>query len=110
MTVAKTATSIAMHQDKSSVSITVNMQKAMGDIFHMLYVNLRNLWGIPLPSVQAVIPDLEGSDFIIMDNDKHIRADLRVGFILLESSEGAQAAEIVSIGRYIIAARRNSRS
>ncbi|MFN4186409.1 MAG: hypothetical protein ACK4FN_00100 [Acinetobacter johnsonii] len=79
----------------------VNMQKAMGDIFHMLYANLRNLWGVPLPQFRQVIPDLEDSDFIIMETTTH-RADLRVGFILLESSEGAQTAEIVSIGRYII--------
>ena len=79
----------------------VNMQKVMGDIFHMLYANLRNLWGVPLPQFRQVIPDLEDSDFIIMETTTH-RADLRVGFILLESSEGAQTAEIVSIGRYII--------
>lgn len=79
----------------------VNMQKAMGDIFHMLYANLRNLWGIPLPQFRQYIPDMVGSDFIIMDTKAH-SADLRVGFILLESSEGAQVAEIVSIGRYII--------
>lgn len=79
----------------------VNMQKAMGDIFHMLYANLRNLWGIPLPQFRQLIPDMVDSDFIIMDTTAH-QADLRVGFILLESSEGAQVAEIVSIGRYII--------
>ncbi|MGF2878610.1 hypothetical protein VSN93_00695 [Acinetobacter johnsonii] len=79
----------------------VNMQKAMGDIFHMLYANLRNLWGIPLPQFRQYIPDMVDSDFIIMDTKAH-SADLRVGFILLESSEGAQVAEIVSIGRYII--------
>ena len=78
-----------------------NMQKAMGDIFHMLYANLRNLWGIPLPQFRQLIPDMVDSDFIIMDTTAH-QADLRVGFILLESSEGAQTAEIVSIGRYII--------
>ena len=65
----------------------VNMQKAMGDMFHMLYANLRNLWGVPLPQFRQVIPDLEDSDFIIMETTTH-RADLRVGFILLESSEG----------------------
>ena len=79
----------------------VNMQKAMGDIFHLLYANLRNLWGIPLPQFRQRIPDMVDSDFIIMDTKAH-SADLRVGFILLESSEGAQVAEIVSIGRYII--------
>ena len=79
----------------------VNMQKAMGDIFHLLYANLRNLWGIPLPQFRQRIPDMVDSDFIFMDTKAH-SADLRVGFILLESSEGAQVAEIVSIGRYII--------
>ena len=79
----------------------VNMQKAMGDIFHMLYANLRKLWGIPLPQFRQNIPDLEDSDFIIMDTTAH-PADIRVGFLLLESSEGFQTAEAVSIGRYII--------
>jgi len=79
----------------------VNMRKAMGDMFHMLYANLRKQWGIPLPQFRQLIPDLEDSDFIVMDTTAH-QADLRVGFILLESSEGAQVAEIVSIGRYII--------
>lgn len=79
----------------------VNLQKAMGDIFHMLYANLRKQWGIPLPQFRQLIPDMVDSDFIIMDTTAH-QADLRVGFILLESSEGAQVAEIVSIGRYII--------
>lgn len=79
----------------------VNMQKAMGDMFHMLYANLRKQWGIPLPQFRQLIPDMVDSDFIIMDT-KAYSADLRVGFILLESSEGAQVAEIVSIGRYII--------
>lgn len=79
----------------------VNMQKAMGDIFHMLYASLRKLWGIPLPQFRQIIPDLDDNDFIVMDTTAH-QADLRVGFILLESSEGAQTAEIVSIGRYII--------
>ena len=79
----------------------VQMRKALGDMFHMLYANLRKQWGIPLPQFRQIIPNLEDSDFIIMETTTH-RADLRVGFILLESSEGAQTAEIVSIGRYII--------
>ena len=79
----------------------VSMQKEMGDIFHMLYANLRKQWGISLPQFQQHISDMVDSDFIIMDTKAH-SADLRVGFILLESSEGAQTAEIVSIGRYII--------
>lgn len=79
----------------------VNMQKTMGDMFHMLYANLRKQWGIPLPQFRQIIPDLDDSDFIVMDTTVH-PADLRVGFILLESLEGIQTAEAVSIGRYII--------
>ena len=61
----------------------VNMQKAMGDIFHMLYANLRNLWGIPLPQFRQLIPDLDDSDYIPLSTAAHI-ADLRVGFALIE--------------------------
>jgi len=60
----------------------VNMQKAMGDIFHMLYANLRNLWGIPLPQFRPLIPDLEDSDYIPLSTAAHI-ADLRVGVALI---------------------------
>jgi hypothetical protein len=79
----------------------VNMQKAMGDIFHMLYANLRNLWGIPLPQFRQLIPDMVDSDFIIMDTKAH-SADLRVGFALIESTVGFQVVDITAVGRYII--------
>ena len=79
----------------------VKMQKAMGDIFHMLYANLRKQWGIPLPQFRQAIPEIDNDDFIVMDTTAH-PADLRVGFLLLESSDGFQTAEAVSIGRYII--------
>lgn len=79
----------------------VNMQKAMGNMFHMLYANLRKQWGIPLPQFRQIILDVNDDDFIVMDTTAH-QADLRVGFLLLESSEGFQTAEAVSIGRYII--------
>ena len=79
----------------------VNMQKAMGDIFHMLYANLRNLWGIPLPQFRQLIPDLEDSDYIPLSTAAHI-ADLRVGFALIESAAGFQVVEITAVGRYII--------
>ncbi|MGE8684441.1 MAG: hypothetical protein ACN6OV_08175 [Acinetobacter sp.] len=78
-----------------------NMQKAMGDIFHMLYANLRNLWGIPLPQFRQLIPDMVDSDFIIMDTKAH-SADLRVGFALIESTVGFQVVDITAVGRYII--------
>jgi len=78
----------------------VNMQKAMGNMFHMLYANLRKQWGIPLPQFRQIILDVNDDDFIVMDTTAH-QADLRVGFLLLESSEGFQTAEAVSIGRYI---------
>lgn len=79
----------------------VNMQKAMGDMFHMLYANLRNLWGIPLPQFRQRTPDMVDSDFIIMDTKAH-SVDLRVGFALIESFTGFQAVEITAVGRYII--------
>ena len=79
----------------------VNMQKAMGDIFHMLYANLRNLWGIPLPQFRQLIPDLDESDYIPLSTSANI-ADLRVGFALIESAAGFQVVEITAVGRYII--------
>lgn len=79
----------------------VNMQKAMGDIFHMLYANLRKQWGIPLPQFRQRISDMVDSDFIMMDTKAH-SADLRVGFALIESATGFQAVEITAIGRYIV--------
>ena len=36
----------------------VQMRKAMGDMFHMLYANLRKQWGIPLRQVKRSIPDM----------------------------------------------------
>ena len=79
----------------------VNMQKAMGDIFHMLYANLRKQWGIPLPQFRQLIPDLDESDYIPLSTAAHI-ADLRVGFALIESATGFQVVEITAVGRYII--------
>lgn len=79
----------------------VNMQKAMSEIFHMLYANLRNLWGIPLPQFRQSIPDLDESDYIPLSTAAHI-ADLRVGFALIESAAGFQVVEITAVGRYII--------
>ena len=79
----------------------VNMQKAMGDMFHTLYANLRNLWGIPLPQFRQPIPDLDESDYIPLSTAARI-ADLRVGFALIESAAGFQVVEITAVGRYII--------
>lgn len=79
----------------------VNMQKAMGDMFHMLYANLRKQWGIPLPQFRQLIPDLDDSDYIPLSTAAHI-ADLRVGFALIESAAGFQVVEITAVGRYII--------
>ena len=77
------------------------LRKAMGDLFHMLYANLRKQWGIPLRQVKRSIPDIMDDDYVILDAADTI-ADLRIGFAFIESSEGAQVAEIVSRGRYII--------
>jgi hypothetical protein len=79
----------------------VQMQKAMGDMFHMLYANLRKYWGIPLRQVKRTISDIVEDDFIILDTSS-TQADLKVGFAFIESSEGAQVVEITEIGRYII--------
>ena len=79
----------------------VQMRKAMGDMFHMLYANLRKQWGIPLRQVKRNIPDMTDDDYIILDATDTI-ADLRVGFAFIESNEGGQAVEITERGRYII--------
>lgn len=79
----------------------VNMQKVMGDIFHMLYANLRKQWGVPLPQFRQLIPDMVDSDYIPLSTAAHI-ADLRVGFALIESAAGFQVVEITAVGRYII--------
>lgn len=79
----------------------VQMQKAMGDMFHMLYANLRKYWGIPLRQVKRSIPDIAEDDFIILDTSS-TQADLKVGFAFIESREGVEVVEITEIGRYII--------
>lgn len=79
----------------------VQMQKAMGDMFHMLYANLRKYWGIPLRQVKRAIPDIADDDFIILDTTS-TQADLKVGFAFIESSEGVQVVEITEIGRYVL--------
>lgn len=78
----------------------VTFKRALGDMFHMLYANLRGLWGIPMKQIKLKIPDLD-SDFLPFDT-KLTKADFRVGFILLESDEGIQVAEITEIGRYVV--------
>ncbi|WP_287910750.1 hypothetical protein [Acinetobacter sp.] len=78
----------------------VTFKKALGDMFHMLYANLRGLWGIPMKQIKLKIPDLD-SDFLPFDTEL-TRADFRVGFILLESNEGVRVAEITKIGRYVV--------
>ncbi|WP_168389461.1 hypothetical protein [Acinetobacter indicus] len=77
------------------------MRKAMGDLFHMLYANLRKQWGVPLRQVKRTIPDMADSDYIILDAADTI-ADLRVGYAFIESDEGGQVVEITERGRYII--------
>lgn len=77
------------------------MQKSMGDIFHMLYANLRGQWGIPLPQFRKAIPDIVDSDYIQISTAENI-SDLRIGYALVESQAGIQAVEITEIGRYIV--------
>lgn len=79
----------------------VNMRKDMGDMFHMLYANLRKTWGIPLPQLKQSIPDVIEDDFIQMDTSVN-PSDLRAGFALVRSSESDQVVEITGIGRYVV--------
>ena len=73
------------------------MRKAMGDMFHMLYANLRKQWGIPLRQVKRSIPDITDDDYIILDAADTI-ADLRVGFALL------RVAKVVRSWRLLVVA------
>ncbi|WP_347461002.1 hypothetical protein ABEF79_06085 [Acinetobacter sp. ANC 7454] len=78
------------------------MRKAMGDMFHLLYANLRGQWAIPLPMVKRSIPDLDNEDYIAFDPTDTI-ADLRAdSYALIRSDEGDQVVEIIARGRYII--------
>lgn len=77
------------------------IHKAMGDVFHMLYANLRKYWGIPLKQIQLEIPNLSNTDFIIVDTTK-TSPDLHIGYAIIESNGSMQAVEITEIGRYII--------
>lgn len=79
----------------------ISMRKELGDMFHMLYANLRKQWGIPLRQIKRSIPDITDDDYIILDAADTI-ADLRVGFAFIESKEGHQVVEITERGRYII--------
>lgn len=79
----------------------VNMRKAMGDMFHMLYANLRKTWGISLKQIKQALPDADNSDFIPFDTVPSI-ADLRVGYALVETATTKTVVQITEIGRYVV--------
>lgn len=74
----------------------VNFQKAMGDMFHMLYANLRKLWGIPLVQSKQFFSTVD-DDFIQLDTSLCI-ADFNQSYALIDS----ELVEIIEIGRYVI--------
>ena len=78
----------------------VGMRKSMGDMFHMLYANLRKTWGIPLKQLKQNMPDV-ASDFIQMDSFINA-SDLRIGFALVQTSTADSFVEIIEIGRYLV--------
>lgn len=78
----------------------VGMQKAMGDMFHMLYANLRKTWAIPLKQLKQNMPDTD-STFIQMDTSINA-SDLRIGFALVQTATTDTFVEITEIGRYVV--------
>ena len=79
----------------------LSMRKAMGDMFHMLYANLRGQWAIPLPMCKVSLQQIDG-DFIAFDTSETI-ADLRVdSYAIIQSNEGFHVVELIERGRYII--------
>lgn len=77
----------------------VNFKKAMGDMFHMLYANLRKQWGIPLKQCVQNLPIVDG-DFIPFDTSKNL-SDLNLGYAFIQSKTENLVVEIISIGRMI---------
>lgn len=75
--------------------------KEMGDIFHILYANLRKQFGIPLLHLNQVIGDIVDSDFIQVDTSL-LKADFHIGYALIYSSQKPVFVEIVQIGREVI--------
>ena len=77
----------------------VNFKKQMGDMFHMLYANLRKQWGIPLKQCVQNLPSVD-SDFIPFDTSKNL-SDLNVGYAFIQNKTENLVVEIIGIGRTV---------
>lgn len=78
----------------------LSLKKNMGDMFHMLYSNLRGYWGIPLLHLKQQIDNVEDDDFIRMDTS--LNPDLHLGYALIKSQANDTIVELERIGRYVV--------
>lgn len=76
-------------------------KKALGDMFHMVWAHMSDLWAIPLKQISLAVPDTDG-DFILFDT-ANLATHLFVGgYALIETSAEQHVVEITDIGRYVI--------
>lgn len=76
-------------------------KRALGDMFHMLWAHMSDLWAIPLKQISLAVPDTDG-DFILFDT-ANLATHLFVGgYALIETSAEQHVVEITDIGRYVI--------
>lgn len=78
----------------------LSLKNNMGDMFHMLYSNLRGYWGIPLVHLKQHIGDVEDDDFIRMGTS--LNPDLHLGYALIKSQAVDLIVELKRIGRYVV--------
>lgn len=76
-------------------------KKALGDMFHMVWAYMSDLWAIPLKQISLPVPDTDG-DFIVFDT-ANVATHLFVGgYALIETATEQHVVEITDIGRYVI--------
>jgi hypothetical protein len=76
-------------------------KKALGDMFHMVFAHMSDLWAIPLKQISLPVPDKDG-DFILFDT-ANVATHLFVGgYALIETATEQHVVEITDIGRYVI--------
>lgn len=75
--------------------------KEMGDMFNILYANLRKQFGIPLLHLNQSINNIIDSDFIPFDTTM-VKADFHIGYALIYSDSTPLFVEITQIGREVI--------
>ena len=76
-------------------------KKALGDMFHMVWAHMSDLWAIPLKQISLPVPDTDG-DFIVFDT-ANVATHLFVGgYALIETVTEQHVVEITDIGRYVI--------